>query len=113
MNHNVKVPTLGEFEVLVLTGVIAGKRAGDAYGVTIHEEVEKLVTPTRDVSIGSVYTTLDRLQQKGLVQSWYAGKTDERGGRAKRCFEVTGIGNRALRAALLPMQKALDIVQVE
>jgi PadR family transcriptional regulator, regulatory protein PadR len=126
MPHIVKNPspvTLGEFEVLVLTGVIAGKHDDeDAYGVTVHEEIERIVTPTRDpqrhaqrrprdVSLGSVYTTLDRLEHKGLVESWYGGKTEDRGGRAKRYFKITGAGSRALRAALQPMQAAFEIVE--
>jgi DNA-binding PadR family transcriptional regulator len=100
--------SLGEFEVLVLTGVLA---AGDnAYGMTIQEEVEGLVSAKRNVSIGAVYTTLGRLAEKGYVKSWTGGATAERGGRAKRFFKVTGAGERALRQALEPMRKAIDVV---
>jgi PadR family transcriptional regulator PadR len=96
--------TLGEFEVLVLTGVLA---AGDnAYGMTVHEEVEALVPARRNVAIGAVYTTLGRLEEKGYVKSWTGGATTERGGRAKRFFKVTGTGQKALHLALEPMRNA-------
>ena len=62
----------------------------NAYGMTIHEQVEKLAARVRAVSLGSVYTTLDRLEQKGHVKSWFGGATKQRGGRSKRFFEITG-----------------------
>ena len=101
--------TLGEFEVLVLSSVLA---AGEnAYGVTIHEEVEQLVPASREVSLGSVYTTLERLEQKGYLQSWFGEPTAERGGRAKRFYKLEAAGGRVLLEALEPMRKALDIVE--
>jgi PadR family transcriptional regulator PadR len=100
--------TLGEFEVLVLSAVMAA--GTDAYGVTIHEELEQLVSSKREVSLGSVYTTLERLERKGYVKSRFGDPTPERGGRAKRYYEVQGAGQRALRAALEPMRKVLEIV---
>jgi PadR family transcriptional regulator, regulatory protein PadR len=104
-----KVATLGEFEVLVLTAVLAAGQ--DAYGATIHEEIEGLVAGSRDVSLGSVYTTLDRLEQKGYLKSWTGEPTAERGGRAKRYYEVQASGQRALRSALEPMKRAWQIVE--
>src|SRR5260370_26626282 len=104
-----KAANLGEFEVLVLTSVIAAGE--DAYGAMIHEELEGLVSGNRDVSLGSVYTTLDRLEQKGYVKSWTGEPTAERGGRAKRYYEVQASGQRALRAALEPMKKAWQVVE--
>jgi DNA-binding PadR family transcriptional regulator len=103
------VGTLGEFEVLVLTSVLAAGR--DAYGAMIHEEIERLVAGSREVSLGSVYTTLDRLEGKGFVKSWRGEPTAERGGRAKRYYEVQGSGQKALRAALAPMRRAWQIVE--
>jgi DNA-binding PadR family transcriptional regulator len=100
--------TLGEFEVLVLTGVIA---AGEnSYGMVVHEEVEGLVPKGRNVAIGAVYTTLGRLEDKGYVRSWNEPAGGDRGGRPRRYFEVTGVGQRVLREALKPMAKALEIV---
>jgi PadR family transcriptional regulator, regulatory protein PadR len=100
---------LGEFEILVLTSVTAA--GADAYGVTIHEELEQLVPASRDVSIGAVYTTLDRLEQKGLLKSTVGEPTAARGGRAKRFYKLEAAGARALREALGPMQKAWKIVE--
>ena len=102
--------TLGEFEVLVLTGVIAA--GNNAYGMTIHEEVEMLVPSKRHIAIGSVYTTLGRLEEKGYVRCWTGVPTAERGGRAKRHYEVTGTGQRALRASLGSMKRACEIAGI-
>jgi PadR family transcriptional regulator PadR len=89
---------LGQFEVLNLAALMI---LGDnAYGMTIHEEVERLAEGTRSVSLGSVYTTMDRLEQKGYVKSWYSDPTPERGGRSKRYFEITGSGELALKNSL-------------
>jgi DNA-binding PadR family transcriptional regulator len=84
---------LGEFEMLVILAVL---RLGDeAYGVPIAREIEQHTG--RAVSFGTVYTTLERLQKKGLVRSELGEATPERGGRAKRYFEVTGAGLRTAR----------------
>src|SRR5436190_11135780 len=90
--------SLGEFEVLVLTGVIAAGE--ESYGMVIHEEVEGLVSAKRNVSIGAVYTTLGRLEEKGYVKSWFGGATEERGGRSKRFFEIQAAGELALKRSL-------------
>src|SRR5437762_13045617 len=93
-----KGDTLGEFELLILAALMM---LGDnAYGMTIHEQTEKLAEGIRSVSLGSVYTTLDRLEQKGYVKSWFSDPTPERGGRSKRFFEITGAGEKALKSAL-------------
>ena len=72
--------SIGQFEQLVLTAILT--RRDDAYGVTIHSKVEELASP-RPVSLGAVYVTLDRLEDKGLVKSWLSDPTPERGGRAR------------------------------
>ncbi len=85
--HNVRV-MLGEFEYLLLT---ASARLGDdAYGAAIREEIEK--TTGRRCSIGALYTTLDRLEVKGLVETWMGEATPQRGGRPKRMVRVTAQG---------------------
>jgi len=74
--------TLGSFELMVMLALI---RLGEnAYGVPISEEIEQQTG--RDISLGSVYATLDRLERKGLVSSTVGEPTPERGGRAKRYF---------------------------
>jgi DNA-binding PadR family transcriptional regulator len=83
----------------------------NAYGIPIHEEVKNLVSPLRSIALSAVYRTLDRLEQKGLVSSWYGDATLERGGRAKRYFRVTAAGRESLQKALKPMRRALEVVE--
>jgi|SRR5215472_7564333 len=85
---------LGEFEYLVLTA--AARLAGDAYGVTIQLEIVNLTA--RRCSLGALYTTLDRLEEKGLIETWMGGATPQRGGRSKRMVRVTAKGGRAAAA---------------
>lgn len=87
-------PLLGEFEQLVLLAVAhLGERG---YGVTVRREIEGRTG--RPVSIGAVYATLDRLQEKGYVSSRTGEPTARRGGRAKRLFRLEAAGARALLA---------------
>lgn len=84
---------LGPHEQLILLAIL---RIGEhAYGVTIRREVED--RSGRKLSIGAVYTTLDRLERKSYVRSRLGEATTERGGRAKRHYRVTAKGERALR----------------
>jgi DNA-binding PadR family transcriptional regulator len=83
---------LGEFERCVLFAVLRLRE--QAYGMLIRKEIQKQMS--RDASIGSVYVTLDRLEAKGFVTSWDGESTPVRGGRAKRYFELTASGARAL-----------------
>jgi len=84
--------TMGEFERAALLAVA---RLGEgAYGMTIRRELETRLK--RSVSIGAVYTTLDRLQEKGFVTSWLGDPTPHRGGRAKKFFRVEAVGIDAL-----------------
>lgn len=101
---------LGEFEHIV---VLALLRLEDrAYGVTVRREIEQRIG--REVSIGAIYATLDRLEAKGYVRSRLGDPTPERGGRSKRFFRVTGKGvaavNRTHRA-LHSMTEGLDLVR--
>ena len=97
-NQMAKGDNLGEFEQLILTALMILRE--NAYGMTIHEQMEKLASGLRLVSLGAVYTTLDRLEKKGYVRSWFGGATEERGGRSKRFFEITGSGETAVKNAL-------------
>jgi len=101
---------LGEFEHII---VLALLRLGDrAYGVTVRREIEFRIK--REVSIGAVYATLDRLETKGYVKSHRGDPTPERGGRSKRFFRVTAKGvtavNRTQRA-LQTMTKGLELIR--
>ena len=65
----------------------------------------------RDVSISAVYTTLDRLETKGLVESWTAPPTGERGGRRRKCYAARPAGVAAVRqaySALTAMAEGLE-----
>jgi PadR family transcriptional regulator, regulatory protein PadR len=81
---------LGEFELMVLLALI--QTGDDAYGLPISQELAK--HRGRDVSLGSVYAALDRLERKGCVSSALGEPTAERGGRAKRYFRATKAGLR-------------------
>lgn len=83
---------LGELELMVLLALV---HLGDqAYGVPIARELEKY--RGRDVALGSIYAALERLEGKGLVVSALGDPTPERGGRAKRYFQLTKEGLREL-----------------
>lgn len=100
---------LGEFEHIVLLAVL--RLADQAYGVTVRREIE--VRTKREVSIGAIYATLDRLEAKGYVQSRAGDPTPERGGRSKRLFRVTAHGVSAVnrtRRALLRLTEGLDLL---
>src|SRR6202789_3154027 len=82
---------LGEFEYLMIT---AAAGLGDkAYGAAIREELKQ--TTGRKCSIGALYTTIERLEKKGLLATWMGEATAERGGRAKRMVRVPPKGVRA------------------
>jgi PadR family transcriptional regulator len=82
---------LGEFEYLLITA--AANLGEDAYGVSIREEIQ--TTTGRECSLGALYTTIDRLEKKGLLKTWMGDATPERGGRAKRLVRVTPKGVQA------------------
>ena len=85
---------LGEFEQVVLLAV--AHLGGGGYGVTVREEIE--ARTGRSLTLGAVYSTLNRLESKGLVTSRRGEPTAERGGRAKRLYRVEAAGAAALEA---------------
>src|SRR5438067_4305601 len=86
---------LGPLEHIVLLALV--RLQSNAYGMTVRREIEERTG--RDISIGAVYTTLERLQAKGYISSFVGDPTAERGGRAKRLFQIEADGERALRAS--------------
>lgn len=95
---------LGEFELLVLAATI---RLGDnAYGATIRAEIESRAD--RSVTVGALYATLARLEDKQYVSSRTGEATPQRGGRAKRYFEVTALGRTQLDKSVTAMNRMLD-----
>lgn len=87
-----QVSILGELEQMVLMAVL---RLEDPYPVSVRNEIEARTGV--QLSRGTVYVTLARLEERGLVRSELGAPTPQRGGKAKRCFAVTADGKRALR----------------
>lgn len=86
---------LGEFEQLILLAL--ARLGDDAYGVTVRQTL--LERAGRRASFGAIYSTLRRLEQKGLVRSGYGAPSPVRGGRAKKHVVLTARGRAALRQA--------------
>jgi DNA-binding PadR family transcriptional regulator len=95
---------LGEFEQVVLLAIL--RLEDDAYGVTLRSEIEKCTG--RAPSPGAVYTTLDRLEDKGLIRSRIGEPTAVRGGRPKRFFTVSASGVQALTRAQRGYRRLLE-----
>lgn len=90
-----RTSALGDFEQLVLLGVL--RLQDGAYGAAIRQEIH--ARSGRDVSINAVYTTLDRLEKKGLLHSWTGEPTPERGGRRRKFYGLRPAGTAAIRDA--------------
>jgi len=84
---------LGSLEHIILLAL--ARLDGGAHGMIVRCEIEKRTG--RNVSIGAVYATLERLEAKGYVSSFTGEPTAERGGRAKRLFRVEAAGKLALQ----------------
>ncbi len=98
---------LGEFEQAILLAVL---RLGEgAYGRAIRQELEACTG--RRVSHGAAYITLDRMQSKGLLESWLADPGPGRGGRRKRYFQVSAVGVKALRESREALMSLWDGVE--
>lgn len=97
-----KASYLGEFEHVVMLSILS--LADNAYGVTIRENLNEMIG--REVAIGALYSTAERLEKKGLLSSFKRDATAERGGKAKRFFTVTALGIKALEET----KKQLDIL---
>jgi PadR family transcriptional regulator, regulatory protein PadR len=91
----------GEFEVMVLVAIL--RLGDDAYGWTVARELERVAG--RSVSSGALYTTLNRLEQKGLIRTRAGESTEERGGRPRRYLAVTASGAEALARAREAMDR--------
>lgn len=87
--RDASVPLLGSLEEQVMLAVL--RTGPEAYGMNVRRELESVTG--RDVTIGSVYTTLDRLEAKGLVASTRTAAADS---ASRRVFAVTAAGERSL-----------------
>jgi len=102
---------LGEFEQLLLLSIL--KLSENAYGSAIRQLLADVID--REVTIGALYTTLERLEKKGMVESKMGESTPERGGRAKKYFKVSAKGLRALKRskqALASMWENVALAQM-
>ncbi|MEZ5492303.1 MAG: PadR family transcriptional regulator [Gammaproteobacteria bacterium] len=106
--NSTRSPSLGEFEHIVLLTLI--RLGDDAYGMSVRATIHELIG--RDISIGAIYTTLDRLQEKGFVKSRKGESTARRGGRAKKYFAVTDSGRRALKEVRSNLEVLWEGVQL-
>ena len=100
---------LGEFEELVLLTIAALE--GEAYGVAIKDDIE--TRTKRPISIGSLHSTITRLEDKGFVVSELGGATKERGGRRKRYFKLTRLGIGALNRVKIQRDELWDISKLK
>jgi PadR family transcriptional regulator PadR len=92
---------LGELEQIVLLAVL--QVGDDAYGVPVHDELRRRTG--RDITLGTIYKTLSRLEEKGFVASRVGAPTAARGGRRTRCYAVTSAGRRELRTSLRALRR--------
>lgn len=99
--------SVGQFEQIILTAILSLR--DEAYGVTIHEKAVQLADP-KNISLGAVYVTLDRLEDKGLITSWLSDPTPERGGRSKRFYRLEALGERALEESAATAKRVWDAV---
>lgn len=88
-----KTTYLGELEHMVLLAIL--RLGDDAYGMSIRNELENRVG--RDLTRSAAYITLERLTRKGYLDTRMGDPSPERGGRAKRYYELTAAGREALR----------------
>ncbi len=100
---------LGEFEQVTLLAIARLEK--DAYGVAIRQEIQK--RSRRSVSIGSVYSALDRMERKGFLRSSVGEPTPERGGRAKRYYELSPAGRSALREARATLDRFWEDLELD
>ena len=88
-------PTLGSLELATLLAV--ARLGDDAYGLAVRNDLSERAD--RDYAVGAIYTTLQRLEDKGLLASRASEPLPVRGGRSRRLFRITGAGARAIRDA--------------
>jgi PadR family transcriptional regulator, regulatory protein PadR len=95
---------LGSLEQIILLALV--RLDGNAHGMIVRREIGERTG--RNISIGAVYATLERLQTKGYVSSFTGEPTPERGGRAKRLFRVEAAGKRALQISEQTIRSMTD-----
>lgn len=104
---NEKAPS--DFEQQIL--LVVWRLGDEAYGVPIQDELERLAN--RTVTAGAVYTTLVRLETKSWLTSSMGQPTAERGGKAKRFFQITPTGAGALKSAREAMDRLWEGIDAQ
>lgn len=104
MTRSAPSTPLGEFEQIVLLALL--RLGADAYGAAVCVEIEK--RGQRAVSVSAVHTTLERLEQKGMLRSRIGDPTPQRGGKRKRHYEIAAPGMRALQASYRSIKNMAD-----
>ena len=102
-----KSKNLGEFEIMVLAALV--RLGPDAYGVSIRQEIEDRAD--RKVSVGALHATLTRLEAKSYVSSRVGEATAERGGRAKKYYEIEASGRAQLEKSISSLGNMLKGIQ--
>ncbi len=97
---------IGELEELIL--LIVGVLENNAYGISVQEEILKQTE--RNLTIGAVHSVLLRLEKKGLLKSYFGGESNERGGRRKRFFIMTGSGKDMIQDIKTTRDKLWDLI---
>ena len=100
--------TLGEFEQIVILAIL--RLTDEAYGVSIRNEITTCTG--REPSPGALYTTLERLEEKGMVSTRLGDPTPQRGGRAKRYFTVSAKGVETVARTQENYRRLLDGIQL-
>ena len=102
-----RIASIGQFEQLVLAAVLSLRE--NAYGVTIQNKASQLAQPKK-ISLGAIYVTLDRLEDKGFISSRLSDPTNERGGRAKRCYRLEALGEQALQESTATALRISEVI---
>jgi DNA-binding PadR family transcriptional regulator len=97
---------LGEFEELIMLTI--GALDDHAYGISIKDEMYSKTK--KRPSVGALHTALQRLEKKGMVESWEGGATKERGGRKKRYYKLTASGLEILRTTHEIRNQLFDLI---
>lgn len=100
-----EVPHLNETEILILSSI----SGGELYGLEIRDQVKEMTKGKREISLGGLYVTLKRMEDKKLVSARWGDTSEERQGARRRYYKVTGLGARALNDTAVILAGALRL----
>jgi DNA-binding PadR family transcriptional regulator len=101
-----KIPSIGKTETLILTAL----SSGDRYGLEIIDKAHEISERKIKLSLGGLYTTLHRMEEKGLIASRWGESTEVevRQGARRKYYKVTGLGIKALNEATKLFKSVID-----